>query len=206
MSVTLLNPYTTLDDVKEYCGYKKTDEDERIKNSINKMSRMIDDLTGRFFYKKTYTDYYMPVQAGGEGWRILPRPYDRSTGGIILTPKLAPIISVTSIHESDTLLVANTDYYINAEFGQIERVGTWNANPRKIKITCVIGYTTADTETPSADLPGDIAQYAMEIAARISGQYKKEQPNLDGTVVSINSHAIPKWIVDALRKLRPVYL
>lgn len=203
---TLLYPYVTLADVKDFCGIdtNTTTWDDRIKSAINKASRLIDSLTGCFFYKKTFTDYYIKMTGGGSGWQVLPRPYDKSRGGIILTPQNSPLISVTSLYEDDLLLVENTDYYVDYELGQIERVGVWVRLPRKIKITCDIGYDIDDTATPSADIPGDIAFYATEIAARISGRYHKEQPGLDGAIVNINSHNIPKWIVDNLKKLKPI--
>jgi len=203
---TLLNPYTTLADIKSFCGVSASDFDDRIKTGINQASRLIDAITSRFFYKKTYTDYYIKHTGGGAGWQILARPYDKRRGGVILTPQNAPIISVTSIYEDDVLLVENDDYYLDIDLGQIERLGSWPQLPRTIKMTCNIGYDTADTETPSDDLPGDIAYYTLEIAARLSGRYHKEQPGLDGTIVNINSHNVPKWIVDNLKKMKPIYL
>jgi hypothetical protein len=204
--MALSKPYVTLAAVKEYCGITDTAEDTRIENSINITSRLIDSLTDSFFYQKNFTDYYLPITGGGNGWKILARPYDKKIGGLILTPANVPIISVTQIEEWDMVLVENTDYYINAELGQIERVGQWIDDPRKIKITCSIGYATTDDLTPSADIPEDIAFYALEIAARLSGQFKKEQPSLDGTIVNINSHDVPKWIVTELKKRRPINL
>lgn len=202
----LNKPYTTLEAVMEYCGLSDASASARIINSINQVSRLIDSVTDCFFYQKDFVDYYLPLTSGGNGWKIIDRPYDKKRGGIIFTPANAPIISIAEITEWDQVLVKDTDYFVSKELGQIERIGNWLDDPHKIKITCSIGYATVDDFTPSADLPGDIAMFAKQLAARDSGQFKKEQPSLDGTIVNINAHDVPKFIVDALKKLRPINL
>jgi hypothetical protein len=196
----LYRPYVTLDDVKIYCGIalSKADYDEDIKIAINKASRYIDGVTGRYYYQKTYTDEYLNGTKDYQGWQILEE--------LLFTPQLAPIISITSITEDSTLLVENTDFYVNKESGVIEKdSGDWNDAPRKIKISCVLGYASADTATPSTDIPGDIAQYALEIAARFSGHFKKTIKNyVSGTSETVDLFGVPKDIDTALKNLRPV--
>jgi hypothetical protein len=200
--MALINPYTTIGRVKTFCGIASSDTtyDTEIEDAINEASRMIDDLTDSFFYKKTYADHYLG-EASDAGFRIV-----NGEKGRIFTPKNAPIISVTSLYESDNLLVANDDYYINLEAGIITKTTKWDVSPREIKISCAIGYNTTNTTTPSADLPGVIGYYALEIAARLSGRYTKEQPSLEGTNTAIHVREIPKWIVDKLQKMRSLIL
>lgn len=200
---TLYRPYTTLAKVKTKCGIATatTTYDDDIKDAINKISRLIDSLTGRYYYQKTYTSEYLSGTRDYNGWQILRR----DTGGLLLTPQEAPIVSISSLSENGTSLTENTDFYIHAEEGIIERNGAnWDDSPRMIIISCVLGYECDDTETPSDDMPGDIAYYACELAARDSGHYKKAIKNyVSGaaeTVDLFDSERIEK----ILRSMRPV--
>jgi hypothetical protein len=209
MSITLDKPYVTLDNVKIYCGISlsNTEFDENVKWAINRASRLIDGLTDRFYYKKTYTSEYFSTTKGFEGWSIV-KGGDADTGGYIFTPQGAPIISITTLIEDDDTLVENTDFYVDYAGGKIEKAsGNWNENPRKIIITCEIGYDSSGTTVPSSDIPGDIEQYALEIAARMSGHFTKAKINYAaGGVEQVDLHEVPKWIVDNLRALRPIKL
>lgn len=199
MSTTLLYPYTTLEDVKFYCGIAltKTEWDENIKKAINKASRFIDSLTGRYFYNKTYTSEYLNGTVNFQGWQVLDQ--------YIFTPQRAPIISVTTLIENETTLTENTDFYIDLVNGMIERAsGCWVSRAREIQITCSLGYATDDTATPSADLPGEIAMHALELASRFSGRYKKEIKNfVSGGTESVDLYGAPKDIIKSLRALYP---
>lgn len=204
MSTTLLYPYVTLNDVKFYCGISvdKTDYDDDIKKAINKASRYIDGVTGRYYYKKTYTSEYLSTTKGYEGWQM----YEKDSGGLLFTPKLAPIIDITSITEDGVSLTENTDFYVDKEAGMIERANTnWNENPRTIVITCNLGYDSDDTATPSTDIPGDIVQYCLEIASRFSGHFKKSIKNyVSGASEEVDLFGVPKDIEKALMNLRPI--
>jgi len=207
MAVTLVYPYTTLALVKAKCGIGSTDTawDDDINRSINKMSRYIDRMTQRYFYKKTFTSEYLNGTKNYDGWQILKA----DTGGLLLTPQMAPIISVTSIAENSTSLTENTDYYLHKAEGIIERAGTdWDEDPRAILITCELGYEDDDdTTAPSDDIPGDIAYYACELAARDCGRYKKEIKNyVSGASEPIDLFGVPKEIEKALKDLRPVII
>lgn len=202
MSATLLNPYVTLADVKFYCGIAvgKTEFDEDIKKGINKASRYIDGVTEKYYYKKSYSSTYLSTSYQHEGWEILA---DK-----LFTPKNAPIISVTTLIAGGITLTENDDFYIDKVIGMIEKEGgDWSMLPRQIVITCDLGYDSDDTETPSADIPGDIQQYALEIASRFSGHYKKSIKNyVSGASEEVDLFGVPKDVVDALRALRPVRL
>lgn len=204
MSITLLRPYVTLSDVKRYCGISqnKDEYDEDIKNAINKASRYIDSTTGRYYYKKTYSSEYLKTTKGYDGWSIVLNE-DIS---FIFTPQLSPIIDITTLIENDVTLVEDTDFYVDKAIGMIERASTnWNENPREIVITCNLGYNSADTATPSSDIPGDVAQYALEIASRFSGRFKKSIKNfVSGGSEEIDLFSIPKDIEKALMALRPI--
>lgn len=201
---TLYRPYTTLAKVKSHCGIAdaKTDYDEDIKEAINTISRLIDSLTGRFYYQKTYTDEYLNGTKEFSGWQIV----DHEDGSYLYTPQMAPIISVSSLIEDSTTHAENADFYIDYASGIIERTsGSWHESPRKIKISCVIGYASADTATPSDDIPGDIALWAIELSARKSGHYKKLIKNyVSGAGEMTDLFGVPREIETALRNLRPV--
>lgn len=207
MATTLLYPYVTLDDVKRYCGESLTvtTYDEDFKVAINKASRHIDSLTDGIYYKKTYTSEYLNGRKNYQGWQIIKC---KNGGGYILTPKLLPIISITTLIENETTLTENTDFYIHADTGIIEKdSGDWSELPRTIQITCELGFDSDDTATPSADIPGDINFYAMEMAARLSGRYKKEIKNfVSGGAEHVDLYGVTKEMHKALMSKRPVIL
>lgn len=200
MSTTLYRPYVTLADVKFYCGIAtgKTEFDEDIKKAINKASRYIDGVTGRYYYKKTYTSAYLSTGYQYEGWEILD---DK-----LFTPRNAPIIDVTTLIEGTTTLIENTDFYIDKEAGMIERNGAdWSVSPRQLIITCNLGYDSTGDTVPSDDIPGNVAQFALEIASRFSGHYKKSIKNyVSGASEEIDLFGVPKEMVSELKSLRPV--
>jgi hypothetical protein len=208
MATTLLRPYVTLDDVKLHCsiGLDSTKYDEQIKRAINRASRYIDERTQRYYYKKSYSSEAINGTDHYDGWTIIDQTTTR--GGLILTPRRAPIISVTTLVDDDTTLTENTDFYLHKESGIIERSsGAWSNSPGEIVITADLGYDSDDTATPSSSIPGDIAYYALEIASRFSGQYKKEIKNyVSGAAERVDLFSVPKDIDMALKKMRPVKL
>lgn len=201
MAISLFRPYCTLEQVQRFVGNIKPGSEDAINDAINRASRFIDKITGMIFYKKTVTDEYIPGTSGGNGWEIRRIIPGRSVGGLLVCP-WRPIISITSITENNVLLTENVDYYVISESGIIERAsGNWPEAARAIKISAVFGYDTTDDSTPSANIPQDVQEYAVEIAGRRSGLYVKNFEQLDGTVVALSDSAIPKWIVDRLSSM-----
>lgn len=203
MSTTLLHPYVTLNDVKFYCGIgtDKTAYDEDIKKAINKASRYIDSVTGRYYYKKSYSsEYITTTSVRYQGWQILD---DK-----LFTPQNAPIITLTSLVVDDDTLTENTDFYVDYEAGMIEKNGsTWTTTLREIVFTGDLGYDSDDTETPSTDIPGDVSHYCLEIASRFSGHYKKTIKNyVSNAAEDVDLYGVPKDMEKALRSLRPMRL
>jgi hypothetical protein len=192
--------------VKSHCGIATTTTtyDNDIIDAINFASRYIDALTGRYYFKLSISSEYLNGTKDYQGWQII----QNSNGGLIFTPKAAPIIDITELIESEDTLVENTDFYIHKENGIIERAaGNWDESPRSIKITGTLGYASADTATPSVDIPGDIVFYCIEIAARKSGHYKKEIKNyVSGASEAVDLFGVPKEIEKALRDLRQVII
>lgn len=199
MSVTLLYPYCTLAQVQQFVGNTNADKIDQIKDAINRASRFIDEITGRIYYQKTVTDYYLRGTRGGDGWEVRRYIPGKTGGGLLVCP-YRPIISVTSLIEGTTTLTENTDFYVLNESGMIERADgdNWSETPRDIKITAVFGYASDVTDTPAATQPGDITQYAIEIAGRMSGLFARNVEHQDGETLAFYETAIPKWIVDKL--------
>lgn len=200
MAVTLDRPYTTLNRVKAILGIKTTDtsKDDDINLAINDASRFIDDITGLVFYKKTVTDFYIPLTGGGAGYQILP--HVNEGGGVIVCP-WRPIVSVQSIYEAGKLLVENTDFFVDLVNGRIERSDgvDWERYARAIKISATFGYNASATTAPANDQPGMITRFAGEFAARMSGYYHRDVEQTDGTKISYHESTIPKWMVDSLQ-------
>lgn len=201
MAIALDRPYTTLDRVKAILGIASTvtTKDDDIKQAINDASRFIDDMTGLVFYKKSVTDFYIPLTGGGGGFQVLPRVTE---GGGIIKCLWRPIIAIASIYENETLLTENEDYYVDLENGRIERAGSdWPREPRSIKISATFGYNASGTTAPATDQPGMITRFAGEFAARMSGYYHRDIEQSDGTKISLHESTVPKWMVDNLQNM-----
>ena len=179
-----------------------TKYDEDIKFAINKASRYVDNLTGRLFYKLTLSGEYLNTTNGYNGWKII----NRYSGGLIYTPKFLPIISISSLSESGLGLTENTDFYIDYAAGMIEKAdGNWVKEPREILISGSIGYDSDDTATPSDNIPGEINMSTIELAARLSGRFKKQKINYaSGGAESIDLYEIPSWLIKNLKAWQPV--
>lgn len=198
MAVALLFPYCSLAQVQQFVGNTNADKIDQIKEAINRASRFIDEITGRIYYQKTVTDYYLRGTAGGDGWSIRRYIPGKPASGLLVCP-YKPILSVSELVVGDVVLTENTDFYVLNDSGIIEKAsGNWSETPRDIKITAVFGYAETDTATPAATQPGDITQYAIEIAGRMSGLFARNVEQQDGEVMAFYETAIPKWIVDRL--------
>jgi len=193
MALTLDRPYCTLDDVKNMLR-RVTDssKDELLRDAINWASRKIDSLTQRTFYKTTWTDYYLSENGQHE---VLDDT-------IFLS--VYPILSITELVEDGTTLTINDDFFVDYQSGIITKAdgGEWSTEPRGIKISGTFGYETADDETPSDDLPGDINLHCIDIAKRKSGLFHKELQAIDGSTNEIEDESIPAGIVKELKLYR----
>jgi hypothetical protein len=202
MSVSLDRPYCTLAELKAVLRIADTDtdDDDILKTAINNASRMIETITGKIFYKKTLTNFYMPGFYGGEGWRITNVQAGEAGGGKIWS-RYKPIIEITELVEDGVTLTENTDFYIDKVVGYIVRAsGNWNYEPREIKISGSFGYETDNDQTPADTQPGDVRTYCQRIAASLSGKNYVNAQQDDGEVIRINGSEIPKWIVTELSR------
>jgi hypothetical protein len=202
MAVTLDRPYCTLAELKEFLriATTNTDKDDTLKRAINNASRYIDDATGRIFYEKSLTDYYLPTYYGGEGWRITDLQPGETGGGKIWAA-YKPIISITELVEDAVTLVENSDFYIDKNFGCIVRAeNNWDNEPRAIKITGTFGYETDDDQTPADTMPGDIRECCKEIAARRSGEFIQVVQQEDGSISEFQNRSMPAWVKEILNK------
>jgi hypothetical protein len=192
MTVALDRPYCTIAEVQRFLALKSDDpalasKQDVIAEEINRASRTIDSLTRKRFYKTTYTDHFIDFQGDGAGVFALRSPVLNRQYGYIETP-YCPIIKVTSIVEYlsmdaqlspqlglPTTLVENVDYKIDYQNGYIYRlIYTWNRSPNAIKITCDLGYDSADAQTPSATIPGVISRACRKLAASGTGMMRRD--------------------------------
>ena len=158
----------------------------------------------------TYT-HFLPARsrnATASGIAFYDRVGDKAiavpnsqTRSKLLLPE-TPVRSITSIHqernayagqasgsfESDALLVANTDYWLDldevglAKSGIVYRVSTWPNQPRSIKVIYLAGYTAAELGTGIA---ATIKLAAMMTFSHVFNSLRQEQSSEGvGTVLS----------------------
>lgn len=151
----------TLDQLKAYLGpgFEGNQNDALLELLIDSVSATFNSHLGRILAKTTYTSLKL--------------------NGPEATPDLVlpnyPIVSIASIYEDDTLLVENTDYYVDYAAGIIHRIGgNWVEGWHEIVITYVAGYVVqgATPGTGETALPANIKLACFIQAAR---EWKKTQ-------------------------------
>jgi hypothetical protein len=152
---------TTLTRLKTILGIDAATWDDELNQLIDSVSVEIQNYLGRMIIQTTATDEKLTALRGDS----------------IICTRHRPIISIASLTEAGTALVADTDYEIeeqDKEAGQIVRLSggyptTWNASHRTIVLTYDHGYAT---------VPAALSQAATELAAFDFQQSKSGQGRL----------------------------
>lgn len=181
MPVTLLRPLCTVEEVRAELGNQQPDIADKIGNAINAASRFLERVTVRDWTLHDYTttgltmrrvDIVCPI-IDGDLW--LPTP---------------PVLQLDSLSEDGVVLTEYTDFVIDRPSGQVRRLGTiWGD---VIVFKGKLGYDVADTASAPAELPGDLRQGCVKIAASWTGENRREQVGFDGRKVALADKTIPK--------------
>ena len=108
--------YCDKDDLKAYIGLSGTAQDNNIDNAINAVSREIDKICDRHFYKTeaVTSKYFTPIEL-----------YQQLVPDIANTTSLVVKLDTTDDGSYDKTLVLNTDYYLRPNNPlQIGKVGS----------------------------------------------------------------------------------
>lgn len=128
-------PLVSLADVKAYLNITSSSSDDELRQFVLEATDIAERLTSRQLRRKTYTDTY-------------------SGSTQTLNLRQTPIVSVTSVTESGTALVENTDYVVDTVLGVLTR-GTstqpryWKPGAGNITVVYVAGETNP---SPTAQL------------------------------------------------------
>lgn len=192
MATTLVQPYTTLERVRNELKNQDSYEEDWLKQCINDASRIVEDYCNRDFWYHDHTSapYTVPVE-------------DIICENIYLP---WPVISLTKI-ESDDVEVDSDGWIVrnpknNKGTAVVERHGgidwLWSgrsikqkiilgtaAAPPLIKLTGEFGYPITGVEVPPDGIPDQVRRAATLVASSVSGLWQRENVGLDGTKVSV---------------------
>lgn len=184
MSVTLVNPYCTVAEVRSDLRNSKPSIEDDIRTAINAASRVVETRTGRTFYH---------VQEA----RIITPSDKLAFDETLFLPR--PIIKLNSIKVAGVTLVSGVDYYANMKTGELTHLKEhWEpAIPdRLIEVDFEYGYSQLNndavdrTKVPTG-LPDNVNMATRLIADALSGHLVREVTGVDGTKVDINDRKIP---------------
>jgi hypothetical protein len=212
VSYTLVNPYCTLDQLKDELKRKRTDAsiDDELGEAIVNASRWVDDYLKRDFF---FHDYSVTGL-------VLNQFSSEVIGNQIFLNW--PILSMASASLGSTGLISGTDYLIQGSAPHDNRIltrlpwiegNTWYSQwtgltetEPTVPITLMgtFGYSqgspTADHATVPIGIPGKINLATRLVAAALSGHNRKQVAGLDSQPTEIMDRKIPQTVYDMLGK------
>jgi len=169
----------------------------RAELAIQSASRLIDRLTGRFFYTKVLDGEKLDV-------------YGPSASGVYLNGDRrnkielpAPIINVTTLTEDDESLTEDTDFYVYnpSGFGDSyilkDNNGLWTYSQKAIVISATIGYATT---------PYEIRNICLEMAAIIMRAKESFITDSEGNILGQLESKLPSSTYSTLRMLKRKFI
>ena len=216
-TVELVNPYTLVSDVQDECrNSNDVGAANKMANAINRASRYIDDYCHTDFLFHDCTTNPLEVQPDwAQGQSIFP-PWP------ILT-----LTAITFLNPPEPYIVPPINYMVWTQgyfpeiqmaeawgkfwarvYGEINRVGRLDPVHR-IQLTGTFGLpadTTNPGTVPPPTLPYAIRRSCTLIAARWSGEYRKEQIGFGGERVTVVDEKIPEEATKLLQKYRYLFV
>jgi hypothetical protein len=166
-----VNNYLRLNELKADAGFVGTSQDAALLRLIERVSRSWDDLCERHFYSVVATKYF-------DG-SIVPVTHYYDHNALRKIDLAADLISVTSITDDGTALVANSDYWLlpdNRKTNEPARAIELNPDSttrtvftpgrRKVVVTGLWGYSH---ETQASGLTGTLSS-SSDTTLTASGQ------------------------------------
>ena len=190
--MALKNPYCSVAQVQGELRNTSLALESTLENAINAASRFIDRWKGRDYFLHDYSTLPLTL---------------RFVSGAFLGEKLLlpyyPIIELTSVTVNDEAWTLDTDYVLHADSTEIICLdGSWPVRhpTDTVELVGKFGYDqAAETDIPT-NLPAEINQAAILIAAAFSGHNQKEQVGVDGVKAQVIDKNIPQ---SALKILGP---
>jgi hypothetical protein len=205
MAYTPVDPYILLAELRQELKMKPTDVpvgsdiEEDMLRAIDNASRWVDSYTQRDFLFHDFS--------------VTPLEFDQFNGfdGFIFPP-YTPIISVTKLVFAGTELVLGTQYSVENQLPQRQRInnlcGAWKPRrpDRLLQLYGTFGYVQSNHAVPPTGLPGSITLATRWVAAAISGRNRKEVVGLDGIKQTLEDSAIGKQVYALLGKRSPILM
>lgn len=178
-----------LDDYKAYKSISSTEGDSRISAVIASTSAFIKNYCGRTFVDYSTTDKTEYISGNAKKCFYLDE---------------YPVIGITSINSSidnqvtQTLLVNNTDYYLDSETGLVESaLGNFDAGFHSIEIKYKGGY---------ADIPEDLKLAALDLTAHyLEQQFKPKMSTGVSISENVSSGEMPVQIPFHIKNTLDLY-
>lgn len=183
--MAITNGYATLAELGVRVGMTSADLTNKttlIEREIERNSRMIDTITGSFFYTKTLTASTVRFDLGynADNLRL------SEDAQYITFP--APILTITLVSNDGTALVLNQDYFMgryditsNSIFSTNRRTG--------VAITGTMGY---------ASTPDQINEICLAMTEVTTGLGTKTVTDSSGDKLTIARDEMPDWVADRL--------
>jgi hypothetical protein len=215
MSVTLLRPSCTRDDVQQITRNEDSDNNDAFDAAINLASRWIEERTHRVFWFHDHTSTPLIVRRGDviKGEIFLPFP--------IVT--LTQLATYESDDSDEDVWAADEYWWENQSIGgtissaggagqyrkHIAEGGSFIPYPNKlgmkVKLTGTFGWGSdaATPTSPRSNIPAAVSRAAAMIAASFSELNHKQEISLDGGVTELLETSIPS---EARNLLKPYKL
>jgi hypothetical protein len=181
--MALLNPYCTVQQVKDYLRNQDSAITTQLESAINAASRWIDRYKGRDYYLHDYSSVPLVIDK-----------WDRAIVDEFLFLPYCPIITLTAVTVAGVVQVEGTDFKRKSG-SLVFLTGTWPEailDADAVSITGKFGYDqTANTAVPTG-MPEPITQACVQVAAAISKYNLKDVITLDGGKTSLLDTDIPK--------------
>ena len=183
--MTITNGYATLAEFGVRVGMTSADLTNKttlIEREIERNSRMIDQITGSFFYTKALTASTVRFDLGynADGLRL------SEDAQYISFP--SPILTVTSLTSDGNALTVNEDYYIGKY--EITSNSIFSTNRRTgVVITGTMGY---------ASTPDPINEICLAMTEVTTGLGTKTVTDSSGDKLTIARDEMPEWVADRL--------
>ncbi len=190
----LLRPYVSVSEMQAFLDNRDGGEEERIKEAINQASRYIEDRCRRDFWFHDHTTTAHTVKRGDICGQVCLLPFE--------------ILTLTEVKVDDTVLtegLAEDDYWYESGSRIIRCTDTsWGDEPFRQTLTVkgTFGYALdaeSPLELPPPLLPGGLKEAAKQIAAAMSGLWKKTRMGLEGTE-SFTQTTIPAGVAGMLKQ------
>jgi len=178
-----------IDEIKSFLKTRNDEDDAVLEMIADGVSEAFSRFTKRTLMTKTLSEYI----CDGNGLVDLYLPN-------------WPVTTLTSLYESDALLVIDVDYKIDMSEGRLQRLGeespVWPDGTRNLKmLNLVSGYTITATDTRPFDLKlAALKQVGAEYQRFVDKTFNEINRSLSGQSTSLLDKEFAIGVEDVLRR------